>query len=79
MFAVNAILYVIVRRFILPLGAYLAFLAAFNILKLVTFNCSSKSKLKLRIDIRDLIEPISWRNEKPETYEKFSARIKRKN
>jgi putative transcriptional regulator len=33
----------------------------------------------LRIDIRDLIEPTSWRNEKSETYEEFSARIKKKN
>jgi transcriptional regulator with XRE-family HTH domain len=33
----------------------------------------------LRIDIRDLIEPTSWKNEKSETYEEFSARIKIKN
>ncbi|MCY1661035.1 helix-turn-helix domain-containing protein [Chryseobacterium sp. SL1] len=33
----------------------------------------------LRIDIRDLIEPTSWKDENSETYEEFSARIKRKN
>lgn len=33
----------------------------------------------LRIDTCQLLESISWENEKSETYEKFSVRIKEEN
>lgn len=32
-----------------------------------------------RMDIRDLFEPTTWINEKSETYEQFSVRIKEEN
>lgn len=33
----------------------------------------------LRIDTRELLESTSWENEKSETYEQFSVRIKEEN